>query len=255
MTYSIVTSRTLEYRAPGRLDEETVDDVRDTHLANPWVNDAKDSRAESAREQIVRAAARQFAVRPYHLVSLDDILAEAEVTKGAMYFHFRSKYALAVTLIEMYTELAHNTVREQLGLHRSALETLIDISYLMAVLDVTHDTARAGIHLLEAVGRTDNLQADRMADWVASFGDIAGRAIDEGDIVAGSDPVAISRVLVSLYTGIRQTTAFDDAGTSLAAVESSWILVMPGFVDPGRIGYFTQFVRRRTRVALAKVSR
>jgi TetR/AcrR family transcriptional repressor of nem operon len=230
--------------------------VRDAQLADPWVSDAKDSRADSARDQIVRAAAHQFAVRPYHLVSLDDILAEAEVTKGAMYFHFRSKYALAVTIIEMYTELAHDTVREQLRLRRSALETLIDISYVMAVLDVTHDTARAGVHLWEAVGRTDDtLQANRMADWVKTFSAIAARAIDEGDILRSSDPDEISRVVVALYTGIRQTTSFHDADALLTTIEKSWCLVLPGFVDPARVGYFTQLVRRRTRVALNKISR
>lgn len=229
-----------------------VDDVRS---ADAWVNDAKDTRSDSAREQIVRAAARQFAVRPYHLVSLDDILAEAQVTKGAMYSHFRSKHALAVTIIEMYTALARHTVEEQLRLQRSALETLIDISYQMAVHDVTDDTARAGIHLLEAIGRTDDLQAKRMADWVTSFGGITGAAIEQGDIRKDGDPVQISRLLVSLYAGIRQTTPFHDAAALLANIESSWLLVLPGLVEPDRVGYFTQLVRRRTRVALTKIDR
>ncbi|MET0993382.1 MAG: TetR/AcrR family transcriptional regulator [Mycobacterium sp.] len=234
-------------------DEETGDDVRDAHPSDPSVTGTRDNPPESAREQIIRAAARQFAIRPYHLVSLDDILAEAQVTKGAMYFHFKSKYALAVAIIERYTELGRITIREQIRLQRSALETVIDISYLMAVQDVTQDTARAGVHLLEAVGRTDNLQANRMSDWITTFGDITRRAIDEGDIVSGSDPLEISHLLVSLYTGIRQTTAFQDTRTLLDILEKSWILILPGFVDPSRVAYFSQLVRRRTRVALNKL--
>lgn len=227
--------------------------MRAAHPSDASVTEAKVSPPESAREQIIRAAARQFSIRPYHLVSLDDILAEAQVTKGAMYFHFKSKYALAVAIIERYTELGRTTIREQLRLRRSALETVIDISYLMAVQDVTQDTARAGVHLLEAIGRTDDLQANRMSDWITTFGDITRRAIDEGDIVSGSDPLEISHVLVSLYTGIRQTTAFQDTRTMLDTLEKSWLLVLPGFVDPGRVAYFSQLVRRRTRVALNKL--
>ena len=237
----------------GDPDEETVDDVRDAHPSDVWVTETKDSPPESAREQIIRAAARQFSVRPYHLVSLDDILAEAEVTKGAMYFHFKSKYALAVAIIERYTELGRTTIREQVRLHRSALETVIDISYLMAVQDVTQDVARAGVHLLDAIGRMDNLHANRMSDWITTFGDITRQAIEEGDILSGSDPLEISHLLVSLYTGIRQTTAFQDAGTLLVSLEKSWLLVLPGFVDPSRVAYFAQLVRRRTRVALNKL--
>ena len=62
-----------------------------------------DGRADTTRQQILRAAAHQFARRAYHDVGLDDILAEAELTKGAMYFHFRSKHALAVAIIEQHT--------------------------------------------------------------------------------------------------------------------------------------------------------
>jgi AcrR family transcriptional regulator len=59
------------------------------------MSDLADKRPDSTREQILRAAARQFAQRPYYAVGLDDILAEAQLTKGAMYFRFRSKHALA----------------------------------------------------------------------------------------------------------------------------------------------------------------
>ena len=252
MTYSISVSGTPEYRAGGP-NQETVDDVREARVTETRVTETKDTPPESARDQIIRAAARQFSVRPYHLVSLDDILAEAEVTKGAMYFHFESKYALAVVIIERYAELGRTTVREQIHLQRSALETLIDISYLMAVQDVTQDTARAGVHLLDAIGRMDNLHANQMSDWITTFGDISRRAVEEGDILTGSDPLEISHLLVSLYAGLRQTTAFQDAGTLLVSLEKSWILVLPGFVDPSRVAYFSQLVRRRTRVALKKL--
>jgi AcrR family transcriptional regulator len=52
-------------------------------------SNSADGRADTTRRHILRAAAHQFAQRAYHEVGLDDILAEAELTKGAMYFHFR----------------------------------------------------------------------------------------------------------------------------------------------------------------------
>ncbi|WP_236949994.1 TetR/AcrR family transcriptional regulator [Mycobacterium sp. MS1601] len=228
--------------------------MHSAHVLDRAVTESRDSGTETAREQILRAATRQFARRSYHLVSLDDILGDAAVTKGAMYFHFTSKYALALAIIDRYIELCNETLAEQLRLQRSGLETLIDVSYQMAVQDLTLDTAKAGIHLTEAVGRTDGLQTKRIADLTTALGEILGRAVEEGDVAPDRDPAQVSHLLVSLYAGLRQTTGLDDGPALLAHVQSSWSLVLPGFVVPDRVGYFTQLVRRRTRVALAKVN-
>ena len=53
------------------------------------MTEASERRAGTTRQRLIAAASRQFAHRPYSMVSLDDILAEAELTKGAMYFTSR----------------------------------------------------------------------------------------------------------------------------------------------------------------------
>ena len=63
------------------------------------MTESNDSKADSTRQQILLAAARHFARQPYHQVGIDAVLAEAELTKGAMYFHFRSKHAVALAII------------------------------------------------------------------------------------------------------------------------------------------------------------
>lgn len=103
-----------------------------------------DGRADATRQQILRAASHQFARRPYHDVGLDDILAEAELTKGAMYFHFKSKHALAVAIIESQTASGAVAVQDLLTRGLSGLETLIDFSYLIAVKDIKTDLVRSG---------------------------------------------------------------------------------------------------------------
>ena len=62
------------------------------------MTEASQRRADTTRHRLIAAASHQFAHHPYSMVSLDDILAEAELTKGAMYFHFSSKQALAVAI-------------------------------------------------------------------------------------------------------------------------------------------------------------
>ena len=209
-----------------------------------------DRRADTTRQQILRAASHQFALKPYSSVSLDDILAEAEVTKGAMYFHFRSKHALATAIVERRADLARGTVDELLARKLSSLETLIDITYFVAAEDIGDDSARAAFNLLESIGRTGGLQATVLGRWVRTFAWIGERAIGEGDVVKERDPEEIARLLVSMYLGLRQISNPAEPERFLSDLEKSWGLALPGFANPDRLEYFTQFIRRRTALAI-----
>jgi TetR/AcrR family transcriptional regulator, transcriptional repressor for nem operon len=213
-----------------------------------------DSRADSTRQQILRAAARRFAQQPYHQVGLDDVLAEAELTKGAMYFHFRSKHALALAIIEDQTTQSSDAVADLLTRKLSGLETLIDFSYQLAVRDISDDIARAGLHLLESIGRIDGLQEKRLGVWIETLAVIVGHAIAEGDIVDRCDPQDVGRLLVSTYMGLRQTSNLDEPEKFLLDLEKTWALVVSGVVRPDRIDYFKQFIRRRTAIAIGSTS-
>lgn len=89
-------------------------------------------------------------------------------------------------------------------------------------------------------------------EWVQGFAGIAKRAIGEGDFTADTDPEAVARLLVSIYLGVRQTSDLDDPPRFLTDLEHSWRLAMPGFVEPERLGYLQQFIRRRTAVGIKK---
>jgi AcrR family transcriptional regulator len=218
------------------------------------VTEQLDRRADTTRLQILRAASRQFARGSYSAVSLDDILADAEVTKGAMYFHFRSKHALASAIIEYRAAVARASVDRLLARKLSGLETLIDISYLVAVEDIGDETARAGLNLLESIGRMDGRQGDFLGQWVTAFGAIARKAVKDGDLVTHRDSEGIARLLVSMYLGLRQTSNLAEPERFLRDLENMWVLVLPGFVKPDRIDYLNQFIKRRTAVALNRAA-
>jgi TetR/AcrR family transcriptional regulator, transcriptional repressor for nem operon len=209
-----------------------------------------DGRADTTRRQILRAAAHQFARRAYHEVGLDDILAEAELTKGAMYFHFRSKHALAVAIIEKQTVEGEATLKDVLARRLSGLETLIDTSYLIAVHDIKTYAVRAALNLLESVGRSEGLQQRLFDGWVNAMAAAAERAVAEGDVDQRCDPADLGRLVVSLHLGLRQTSNLDKPERFLGDLEKSWAMVLNGILQPDRIEYFRQFVRRRTALAV-----
>ncbi|MGE2725990.1 TetR family transcriptional regulator [Mycolicibacterium pulveris] len=211
-----------------------------------------DRRSDSTRLQIIHAAARLFAEQPYSRVSLDDILTDASVTKGAMYFHFRSKHALASAIVEQRSAEARSSIAELLAQRRSGLETLIDICYQIAIDDIGDELARAGLNLLESVGQSDDLQARVLNEWIDAFARIVEEAAGQGDVREDADATAVARLLVSMYLGLRQCSDLADSERFLRALEAAWSLVIPGFVTDDRRTYITEFIKRRTVIAIRK---
>ncbi|AGZ50327.1 TetR family transcriptional regulator [Mycobacterium kansasii] len=212
--------------------------------------DSTSGRADTTRQQILQAAAHQFARRAYHDVGLDDILAAAQLTKGAMYFHFRSKHALAVAIIEQHTAAGRGVVEELLARQLSGLETLVDFVYLIAVRDISQDMDRAASNLLGSVGRTEGLQTKLLDGWIEALASVVRRAIVEGDVAEGCDPQDVGRLIVSIYMGLRQASDLDAPERFLRDLEKSWLLVLRGIAQPDRVDYFTQFIARRTVLAI-----
>jgi TetR/AcrR family transcriptional regulator, transcriptional repressor for nem operon len=213
-----------------------------------------DGRADATRRQILRAASHQFARRAYHDVGLDDILADAELTKGAMYFHFRSKHALAVAIIERQAGAGAIAVEDLLTRGLSGLETLIDFSYLIAVGDIKTDGVRAGLNLLESVGRSEGLQKRLLEQWAKALAGVVEQGIAEGDIDQQCDPQDVGRLMVSLHMGLRQTSSLEEPERFLYDLEKCWLLLLTGILQTDRIEYFRQFLRRRAALAISASS-
>ena len=209
--------------------------------------------AGTTRQRLVAAASRQFAHRPYSMVSLDDILAEAELTKGAMYFHFSSKQALAVAITDDLSEISRAAVAELLARKMSGLEALIDLVCLLAVQDTQNEVARAGVRLLESLDTT-TLATAPWQSWIKFVTTLIHKAVAEGDVVDHHDPEDIAKMLVALWVGIRRISDPDQPEHHLDNLQNAWILALPSFTHPDRIDYFTQFITRHYALAVKKVS-
>ena len=218
------------------------------------MTETTDTRADTTRHQILRAAARQFARLPYHQVGLDDVLAEAELTKGAMYFHFRSKHALALAIIDDQITRSNEAITDLLARKLSGLETLIDFSYQLAMRDISEDISRPALHLVESIGRIEGLQAKLHREWIDNLTVAVQRGIGEGDVLEECEPARRGTPAgVGLHGAApdqrpRRTERF------LIDFEKMWAIMLPGFVRPERIDYFSQFIKRRTKIAIGSTS-
>src|SRR4030043_2016732 len=61
---------------------------------------AKNQQAGNTMDRILQQAMRLFLEKGYHGTSIDEITQAAELTKGALYWHFRSKQDLLQRIIK-----------------------------------------------------------------------------------------------------------------------------------------------------------
>jgi TetR/AcrR family transcriptional regulator, transcriptional repressor for nem operon len=209
------------------------------------MTEASERRADTTRQRLIAAASREFAHRPYSMVSLDDILAEADLTKGAMYFHFSSKQALALAIIDDLIGMSRAAVTELLARKMSGLETLIDLIFLFAVQETQHEVAQAGVRLLETLETTTALPPSLWQSWIEFVTALIQKAAADGDVVDHHDPEDIAEMLVALWVGTRRISDLDQPERYLDNLQKVWILALPSFINPDRIDYFTQFIKRR----------
>ena len=218
------------------------------------MTEASERRADTTRHRLIAAASRQFAHRPYSMVSLDDILAAAELTKGAMYFHFASKQALALAIIDDLTEMTRAAAADLLERKMSGLETLIDLVFLLAVQDTQHDVARAGARLLETLDNPTPLPLALWQSRMEFVTTLVQRAVTEGDVIDLHEPEDIAKMLVALWEGVRRISDLDKPEHYLDNLQKAWTLALPSFANPDRIDYFTQLIQRRHTLAMRKIS-
>src|SRR4029077_20821837 len=82
-------------------------------------------RAKRTRIQLLEAARRAFAERGYAGTTIDEIAEAAGVSKGAYYFHFKSKEDVLVALIDDWA-MAVSKRLEPLAGEKLELRTMLD---------------------------------------------------------------------------------------------------------------------------------
>jgi AcrR family transcriptional regulator len=213
-----------------------------------------DTRAEGTRQKILDAASRLFARRSFAEVSIDAVVADSEVSKGSLYFHFDSKHSLALAIIEHHAAAVRASTMELLKSQKTGLETMIEITFMVATLDACDDYARATASLAEAVRRPGRPAAGPADEWIKGSITVLEQAIADGDVRADCDPEALAELLVSHYVGVRQVSDLDAATSFLTSVRNSWCTTLPGFTNPDRLDYLTQFVTRRSAAAIRSIA-
>ncbi len=214
----------------------------------------RQERAEATRRQILDAAAVVFAEGGYVQANLGEIVTQADVTKGALYFHFDSKETLAREIIGERDRRVAQSRSVIAGSNMPPVEDLIHQSMAVAALAYTDMYVRAGDRLMQEIGEADR---DASADSRAVRERMAGllaAAVERGDVLV-DDPTATARVLWAQFWGARVAARLaQDEFDFIGCVEAMWYMVIDSIIAEELRGYFRQVVERAAgmhRVATA----
>ena len=181
--------------------------------------------ALATREALIDAAEKVFRRDGVTRTSLAEVAAEAGMTRGAIYWHFRDKAELLAAMcdrtvlpIDAALARAGDQARDDpLGALRGfavdALTRLATDSRTQAVFDIL-------FHRCELVGELDERgrdQAQCRRDCLVSVEGLFALAIEKGQLPADADPALAAHTMHAYVIGVMHEWVLDPGAYELAA--------------------------------------
>jgi AcrR family transcriptional regulator len=197
--------------------------------------DSRRRRAERTREAILLAAAEVFLDQGYTGASLSDITARLGMTKGALYFHFASKEALAQAVVDAFYGLGPELIAEARARRAGSLAVAIDSTLTLAARFQGDPLVRGGARLARE-GRQTGLRTQApYLPWENTLVPLLEESRREGDLAADVDVAALARVVTAAFVGAELMTQLLPETLDLPSrIRELWRLLLPSAVTPAR---------------------
>ncbi len=172
--------------------------------------------AAKTRARILASALSLFAKKGYTHTTFTDIAARLKLTKGAVYWHFESKEALLVALLDEMLAKFRRQISELLpsgedsfdGLSfpvvadmmvRNAAQVIGDVKGTAFFL-LVHEQVQWSNTSMESV-RTDLIRNPRFGPW-AAFRTAVENDVRAGRARADADPIQVASVCMAMWDGL-----------------------------------------------------
>jgi AcrR family transcriptional regulator len=175
-------------------------------------------RAELTRRHILSVAARMFAECGYAGTSLNDIVRESGLTKGAFYFHFASKEALALAVFQDMQERMHDRILTAARSERRALDQMVAMMRERCTMLEEDRAFRSMGKLCGELGRQPQLSEDMhqmLHVPVELMTQHIKTAQAEGDVRADVDAHALAEICMAVIIGMDQMSDTLSGGADL----------------------------------------
>jgi AcrR family transcriptional regulator len=193
------------------------------------------SQGSDTRSRILAAARRVFASKGYTGASLDEVAADAGLTKGAIYWYFASKSEVLLALMEEHREREAQTLP---GVVRHFTEASDPVWALTAVLKEQMDVCRENQEwprlLVEFLAESrDPELRKRFQILIRRRQEIVRDAIVQAQqdqrLRADLDPFVVAALLTNLLDGLQQWSLIDPTAFEPALLAPAFAtLLWPG---------------------------
>lgn len=193
----------------------------------------RQARSRATRATVLRAAALEFVDHGYEAASLSRIIDRCGVTKGGLYFHFTSKNAMALVLIERMGEAFREVAERSRGERRDPLRAAARVA--RAIQDLLHADVevRAGRRLAQDGVGGDDWAVFVVLMWQDLFTEHFVRARTDGLLRPGLDPADLGRHCVDISGGAFRSSLLATGMRDLAQrVRFNWELMFAAAADP-----------------------
>lgn len=154
-------------------------------------------RAIRTRRTILSSAAKIFEEHGYQAATISQILSEAGVTKGALYFHFQSKEDLAQGV------LAEQDQRIVVPERTSKVQEISDVVMLHAYRLQTDPMVRAGVRLTMDQQANGLDRSGPFLRWSEVAAGVLEKARAQGELLPHVDPRETAEVITATFAGVQ----------------------------------------------------
>lgn len=190
--------------------------------------------AAITREQLLKKALAAFSKKGYSATTLEDIAREAEVTRGAIYWHFGSKAELYNTLIREYSDRGNVIIQQAASEGGTLLEILhrVFVRQLQAIEDNSDLRALMELYLFKT-GLVPELEEGRKQQIESGIGliemiaGIMAQGVEQGLLRSDIEPIEMARAYLAFQNGVTQLwlTAPDQFSLKASAESFAEILM------------------------------
>jgi AcrR family transcriptional regulator len=207
----------------------------------------RQARSEATRRRIVESAVELINEIGYPASGLADIIERAELTKGALYYHFDSKEAVATAIIEEGTAAVVGAYRSAARTSSPALENIVHGLFVVADVITADSVAEAACRLLRTFGgfnpvakATYGILQDELAVGVTS-------AVQEGDLRSDIEADTIVAAVLSSMLGAEMvSSALADGRDLRRRFALNLEVLLPAIVRADSLDYYREFLARQS---------
>ncbi|MFF4590793.1 ScbR family autoregulator-binding transcription factor [Streptomyces sp. NPDC001388] len=205
---------------------------------------AKQERAIRTRRAILEAAGAVFDEHGYTSTTIAMVLERAEVTKGALYFHFPSKESLAQAVLD--EQVPFGSVPPQ----PCKLQEIVDMTFVVGQRLLDNALLRGSVRLAvdqETPSGIDHGEPFRQ--WAQRLNSLLELARERGELLPTVRPRETVELLVGSFTGIQlMSRALSDRADLADRLSVMWAHMLPSIAVPGLLPRLDTRADRGARV-------